>query len=132
MTMAIKAKINTKGFDAYFERIRRAGLSIEGAADRAALAGGNVLKTGMRERVRKLTHNLEEHIDVEPVNNGTFRGVEVGLIHADAETARYGTVQEYGSSSVSPQSFVRATVDEDMTAARRAMRDSLKREGVVE
>lgn len=130
--MAIKAKISTIGFDRAFETIRRAGGSIEAAADRALLAGARVLFVEMKSLVPVDTHNLEEHIEIGDVDvNGTFRAVEVGLVNADAETARYGAVQEYGSSSVAPQSYIRAAVDGAGKAARRAMAESLKKDGAI-
>jgi hypothetical protein len=40
----------------------------------------------------------------------------------NAEIARYGNAQEYGTSNMAAQSYIRATVDEDMGAARAAMK----------
>ena len=77
----------------------------------------------MQRRVRKDTHHLEESIEAsEPKQDGNFVYIEVGLINADAETARYGNANEYGTSSMPAQPYIRPALDEDMTKARAAMR----------
>jgi hypothetical protein len=69
-----------------------------------------------------------------PHQDGNFHYVEVGVVNADADTATYGNVQEYGSPSknIQPQSYIRAGTDRKGAAAKRAIRDSLKAEGMVD
>lgn len=131
--MAVRSKLTTKGFDKYLEDIAKSGKNVDAVTDKALLAGGGVLKDGMRKRAPKDTHNLEEHLDVDgPFQEGNFHFVEVGLKRGtDAETARYGNAQEYGSSSMPAQPYIRPTLDEDAKKARKAMKQVFEEEGVL-
>jgi len=131
--MAVRVSWTLTGIGDYLERIRKAGQDVDAAAGRAVQAGGAVLLDGMKRRVRKDTHNLEQHLEESPVNqDGNLVSVEVGMSRdVDADTARYGNAQEYGTSSMAAQSYIRATVDNDGAKARRAMRESLESEGVL-
>jgi HK97 gp10 family phage protein len=122
--MAIRVKLETKGLTKYLEQIAASAQNIDELVDDALKAGGEVLKAGMRRRVRKDSHNLEEHIDIEgPKVDGNQHFIFVGLKKTkDAVLARYGNAQEYGTSNMAAQSYIRATVDEDMGAARAAMK----------
>jgi HK97 gp10 family phage protein len=134
--MATKGRINTKGFEQYLERIARAGSDIDAAAGRALQAGGDVLLAGMKRRVPKDTRNLEEHLVIDgPHQDGNYIYIDVGIPsdkRTDAETARYGNAQEYGTSSMPAQPYIRPTMDEERAKARRAMRSSLKKERMVD
>ena len=127
--MTTRLKLETKGFSEYLERVAQAGKDLDTAADQALAAGGEILLAGMQRRVPKDTHNLEGNLEMtEPQRDGNFHVIEVGLSKkADAETARYGNVQEYGSSSMAAQPYVRPALDEDMGKARVAMRQILKK-----
>lgn len=131
--MAVRAKLETKGFAEYLERIAQAGKDVDLAAAEALQAGGEVLLAGMQRRVPKDTHNLEQHLAVDgPHRDGNFHYVEVGLDKkSDADTARYGNAQEFGTSSMAAQPFVRPTLDTDMAKARRAMRDVFEANGII-
>ncbi len=123
------ARVTTKGLEESLEALAQLGRDLDAAAGRALLAGGEVLKAGMRRRVPKDTHNLEEHIDIDgPHRDGNFHYVEVGVVNADAETARYGNAQEYGTSSMAAQPYVRPTVDADKGKASKAMKAVLVEE----
>jgi HK97 gp10 family phage protein len=130
--MAVRAKLSTKGFAEYLERIAEAGGSVDAAADRALEAGGAVLLAGMQARVPKDTRNLENSLVIEgPIADGNFHYILVGLDrNADANTARYGTAQEYGTPRMAAQPYVRPTMDADKGKASKAMRDSLKKDGI--
>jgi len=131
--MATKAKFQTKGFDKYFEALAAADRDIDAAADKALMAAGQVLLGGMKERVPKDTHNLESHLAIEgPIVDGNFHYIEVGIEKgADAETARYANAQEYGSTSMAAQPYIRPTLDKDKKKARAAVRKSLKEDGKI-
>ncbi len=131
--MVVRSKITTNGFEAYLEKLAQAGANIDAVADDALSAGGDVLLNGMRKRVPKDTRNLENHLArSEPVQDGNFHYVEVGMAKGtDAETARYGNTQEYGSSSMQAQPYIRPTFDEDMPKARAAMRKKFKEAGAL-
>jgi HK97 gp10 family phage protein len=120
------------GFDEYLDKIALAGKDIDQAAENAVVVGGDVLKEGMQERAPKDEHDLENAIvRTEPERDGNFVFVEVGVIGANADITRYGTAQEFGSSSMEAQPYVRSTVDRDAAKMRRAQRASLEKDGVL-
>lgn len=89
-------------------------------------AGADVVLAGMQRRVRVRTGKLKSHLKRSEVQReGNVSLIEIGLIDAPGEVVRYGTVQEYGSSSVSAQSFERATMTEDKAKIRKAMKGVL-------
>ncbi len=130
--MTTRGKLSTKGFDEYLERIVEAGRNVDQAAARALAAGAEVALAGMQRRVPKDTRNLEANLAAtEPKQDGNYTFVEVGVIGADAETARYGNAQEYGTSSMPAQPYIRPTFDEDKARIRAAMRKSLEQDGTL-
>jgi HK97 gp10 family phage protein len=133
--MATWVKLTTKGFEEYLENLARAGKNIDAVTDKALNAGGEVLLKGMKRRVPKDTHNLENNLKIEgPKKDGNYHFVIVGLVHADANTARYGTAQEYGWLSKKGhnpgQPYIRPTLDEDKRKAGKAMLEVFKEAGV--
>lgn len=121
-----KGIFKLSGIDEYMEQIQAAGLDILPAAVQAVEAGSDVLLAGMQRRVPKDTHNLEAHLSKEIEIEGDYVFAQVGLVDADAETARYGNAQEYGSVSMPAQPYVRPAMDEDRRRALKAMKDALK------
>ena len=128
--MPVRVKFSTKGFDEWLERVAQAGKSVDQVTDRALDAGGEVRLVGMRQRVPKDTHNLENNLSVDgPKADGNYHYIEVGLNRdVDADTARYGTVQEYGAVDTPAQPYIRPTLDTDLGKARAAMRQVFKEE----
>jgi HK97 gp10 family phage protein len=130
--MPTRAKLTLKGFDRYLEAIKEAGRDVDAAAARAVQAGGEVALNGMQERVPKDTHNLEEHLELQTGRDGNVHYAEIGLLKdTDADTARYGNVQEFGSTTTAAQPYVRPTMDEDKNKIRKAMRESLEKDGLL-
>lgn len=130
--MATKAKLTTKGLNEWLEAIAQAGVNIDEAAARMLEAGGDVVLDGMVRRAPELTGNLKGALTrTEPKQDGNYIYIEVGLVGADAETARYGNAQEYGTSSMAAQPYVRPALDEDMGRARKAMIDVAKQEAIL-
>jgi HK97 gp10 family phage protein len=128
--MPLKTRLTTKGLEEYLDRLARESADIDAAADAALKAGGTVLVAGERERVAKDTHNLEEHITMsEPEADAGFHFIWVGLVGADANTARYGNVQEFGSRHTQAHPYQRPTMDSDMGRARGEMRRVLRERG---
>lgn len=127
--MPIKTRLTTSGFAEYLEELVRAGRDVDAAADEALQAGGEVLLQGMQQRVPVDTHNLQSKLALsEPQKDGDFHFVEVGLLAGtDAETARYGNVQEFGSAHTPARPYVRPTLDADMGRARARMRAIFER-----
>lgn len=128
--MTVRVKFSTKGFEEWLEKVQQAGMSVDLVTDKALDAGGQVLLEGMLRRVPRDTHNLANNLSVDgPHQDGNFHYIEVGLNRqVDADTARYGTAQEYGTSSMAAQPYVRPTLDEDMRKARTAMVNVFKQE----
>ena len=130
--MTTRAKISTKGFEEYLEKLASIGADVDESIQRALIAGAEVAVEGMRRRVPKDTHNLEKHIQATEVKqNGNFSFVEIGVLNADDETARYGNAQEYGTSSMPAQPYIRPTIAEDREKIRRAMKESLIEDGTL-
>jgi HK97 gp10 family phage protein len=134
--MATQTYFSLKGLEEYLEKISAAGQDIDEAAAIAILEGCEVMKEGMQRRVAKDTHNLEQHIQIDgPHQEGNYIFAEVGVIHkkefTDAETARYGNAQEYGTSSMSAQPYIRPTIKGDKTKALREMKKSLEEAGAI-
>ncbi len=128
----MKSKLTTKGFEEYLEKLAMAGEDIDGISDEALVAGGKVLVAGMKRRVRVREGNLKKNITMlGPTRDGNFHFVEVGLLKTDKKTAIYGKVQEFGSSSVKAQPYIRPTFSSDMARARAEMREVFKARGAL-
>jgi HK97 gp10 family phage protein len=130
--MAVRYAFKLSGLEEYLEKIQQAGVDIDEAVDRALVAGAGVILAGMKKRVPKRTGNLESHLTMtEPRRDGNVHYIDLGLLGADAKTARYGMVQEYGSTHDQAQPYIRSSFDMDKAAARRAERESLKQDGMI-
>ena len=130
--MTDRFNIDMQGIDAYLKKLTDASENVDESAINAVLAGGEVAKDGMQMRVAKDTHNLEKHIVVGEVKrDGNFTSVDVGVLHADEETSRYGNAQEYGTSSMPAQPYIRPTQKEDAGKIKKTMKESLIEDGVL-
>ena len=114
------------GIEDYMAEIQQAGLDIVKAAERAVDTGSEIALAGMQRRVPKDTHNLEAHLQKELEVEGDTVVATVGIIAPDADTARYGTVQEFGSVSMPAHSYVRPTMDNDRRKILKAMKTELR------
>lgn len=132
--MPVKAKITTKGFEEWLERVAQAGKDVDQVTDQALLAGGEVLLEGMLKRVPRLTGNLAANLSIDgPQLDGNYHFIQVGLNHGvDSDTARYGAVQEYGASDTPAQPYIRPSLDSEIGKARRAMKTVFKKELGIE
>jgi HK97 gp10 family phage protein len=130
--MSTTGRLDFSGLSNYLEEIARAGLDVDAAAARALDAGAQPILQEMEVLVPKDTHNLENHLNVDgPHRTGNFSYVDIGIVTADKDTAIYGNVQEYGSSSVEAQPYIRPSFKSRKARAMRAMKDSLKSEGFI-
>jgi hypothetical protein len=67
-----------------------------------------------------------------PFRDANFHYVLIGISQkADPETVRYGNAQEYGTSSMGAQPYIRPTLDSDMSKARKAMRNTFEEIGIL-
>lgn len=130
--MPTRAKLTTKGLEKYLEALAQAGRDVDAAAARAVQAGADVALDGMKKRVPRDTGNLERNLEVATGRDGNMHWGEIGLLKGvDADTARYGNVQEFGSSTMTAQPYIRPTMAEDKGKIRAAMRESLEQDGVI-
>jgi HK97 gp10 family phage protein len=128
--MATKGQLSFNGLSAYLEDLAAAGQDVDAAAERALEAGAEPILNEMIRLVPKDTHNLEQHLDTDgPNRDGNFISIDIGIINADKDTAIYGNVQEYGSSSNAAQPYIRPALKGKKAAAMGAMKESLKAEG---
>ncbi len=132
--MSTSAKLKFD-FTPYLEKLAQAGQDIDADADRAALAGGQVLQAGMKRRVAVLTGDLQSHVEIDGPNvDGNRHSVDVGILRkkgTSAETARKANAQEFGTSSMPAHPFVRPTEVEDRGKAIQAVKESLKADGAI-
>lgn len=134
--MTTQTNVKTSGFDEYLEKIAKAGSNIDASADKAVLAGGEVFQDEMIANVPLLTGNLADHIKIKgPIRDGNFHYVEVGVIHddafTDAETARYGNAQEYGSVKNAAHPYIRPGATSGKPKATKKMKESLIEDGAI-
>ncbi len=132
----MRTVLTTKGFDEYLEKLARAGKDIDAIADEALTAGAEILVKGMVCRAPERTGNLRRHIAfTPPEKDGNFHFTIVGLIpkkkYTDADTARYGMAQEFGTAHTSAHPFIRPTFDEDMKKARATMKGIFVERGAI-
>ncbi|BCY18690.1 hypothetical protein hrd7_25390 [Leptolinea sp. HRD-7] len=122
-------------FNGYLAKLDRTIADIDGAADRAALAGARVAEKGMKRRVAVLTGELQEHIEIDgPRRDGNVHSVEIGVLRkkgASAEIARKANAQEYGTSSMPAHPYARPTMIEDKAEINKAIRESLEKEKML-
>ena len=125
-------KLSLDGLGKYLEDLAAAGRDVDAAAKKALPIGGEIIADEMVRLVPKDTHHLEDTIGVEgPNQEGNFIYVDVGVITGDKETAIYGNVQEYGSSSVEAQPYIRPSFRSRKAAAMKAMKQSLQSDGML-
>jgi len=130
--VATSGRLEFSGLANYLEDLAQAGQDVDAAAQRALSKGAEEILPVMQALVPKDTHNLEGHLSIDgPHQDGNFSYVDIGIIEADKETAIYGNVQEYGSSSAAAQPYIRPALKSRKAAAMRAMKESLKVEGFV-
>jgi len=122
--MATRVKLTTKGFEPFMEQIVSMGKDLDMITDRALMAGGQVLLDGMRRRAPELTGKLKDSLVIDgPHQDGNFHFILVGMPRsAGADVARYGNAQEYGTSSMAAQPYLRPTLDEDKRKAGAIMK----------
>lgn len=96
-------------------------------------AGAEAALVGMQSRVRVRTGKLKGSLKRSEVRrDGNVSVVDIGLLGAPADVARYGTAQEFGSSSMEAKSYIRATMNEDKTKIYRAMKARMAERGLGE
>ena len=137
--MTVRYQMKLTGLEEYLERIVQAGLNVDASAAKAVEAGSEIVLDSMLEKVPvgqapEDPHpgNLKKHVKrTQPQQDGNLIFCQIGVLDADANTAIYGNVQEYGSGSNSPQPYVRPAFDENKGKVRAAEKAVLEAEGVL-
>ncbi|MBE3038437.1 MAG: hypothetical protein IMZ62_06465 [Chloroflexi bacterium] len=143
--MVCRVSSSAKGLEDLLETLVRKGLDVDAAAAKAVAAGGDEILDGMLGNVPvgdagkgdphpgQLMRTLKR---TEPELSGNYTFVIVGMPpDAPADVARYGNAQEYGygrgGKQYAPQSYIRKGYDEKKSAARKAIKDTLKQEEML-
>lgn len=132
--MTVRYKFGVpKGLYQLMDDLQQAGVDVDLVADEMLTVGSGVILKGMKQRVPKLTHNLEHKLEVSAVQReGNRHFVLIGLVPGvDADTARYGNVREFGSAKLPAQPYVRPSFDEDGSEAFREMKKIAIARGVA-
>lgn len=109
------------------ELARLEGTELDATAAEILEAGADVALAGMERRAPVKTGKLKGHLKKGPVQqDGNRSVVEIGILDAPGEVVRYGTAQEYGTSSVPAQSYMRETMKLDRAKIYAAMRKVLE------
>lgn len=141
--MTCRVTYSMKGIEDLMETLTQKGEDVDASAGRAVAAGGDEILKGMLDNVPvgglrdphpgQLKRAL---VRTEPKLDGNFTFVEVGISRsASADVDRYGNAQEYGyrrgGKHYAPQSYIRKGFDEKKAAARKALKESLIKDGMV-
>ena len=138
--MPIRAQWNMKGMANYLEDIAQAGIDIDVAAEKAVVAGGQIILNTMLEDVPvgkspedRHPGQLKSHIKMsDPVHEGNTVFVDVGIEEsAPADVHIYGGVQEYGSTSNQAQPYIRPAFDKNKARVKAAQKKALHDEGLL-
>lgn len=120
------------GISQMLEDLAALGQDMDTAAETILEAGADVAVEGMRRRVRKDKGTLQDTLQKSPVvHDGNVALIEVGqLKRTPAREAIKASVHEFGSSSIEPQSFVRAAMNEDKAKIYGAMKKAAQEFGL--
>lgn len=133
----MKVKLELKGLEEYLERIVQAGNDVDEAAVAALEAGSNVMVDGMQRRAPYDESNFSEpHLrdalkKSEVHSDGSYHWVEVGLVDADGPMMRKAMANEFGTSSMSAQPYIRPTIAEDKAKIIAAEKEVLQSRGMM-
>ena len=134
--MSVRSNFSLRGMSEWLEKIGQTGKNVDDSAAKAVMAGAKVAQEGMIDRAPEKTGNLKANIKIKgPIQEGNEISALVGVIHdkayTDAETARYGMAQEYGTSSMSAHPYIRPTLKADNRKIRGAERKVLKEDAIL-
>jgi len=114
------------------EKVQAASASLEESVDRALDAGAKTALEGMQKRVPVRTGFLANHLRRKPATgDGNYRYSVAEVDFSDRDSILYAVYVEFGTALRPAQPFMRPAFDEDAAAIRRAMRDSLKKDGTL-
>lgn len=114
------------------EKVQKVGASLEESVDRALDEGAKIALEGMQKRVPVRTGFLANHLRRIPAEgDGVYHYSIAEVDFDDRESILYAVYVEFGTALRPAQPFMRPAFDEDAAAIRRAMRDSLKKDGTL-
>lgn len=129
--MTTRGTFSLKGLDAYLEELAQAERDIDAIAPEVLMESGEEVKADMQRFVPKDLRNLENSIVVDgPHRDGNFHYVDIGVITDDSDIAIYGNVQEYGSSSVAAQPYIRPALEKNKNIIRKTLKKLFERMGI--
>lgn len=129
--MTTKATFSLNGIDAWLEDVARIEADIDQVAPEVLVSAGTQVQRTMQALVPVDTGNLQNHIVVDgPRQDGNFHYVEIGVIGADANTATYGNVIEYGSTRQAAQPYIRPGLARNRGAIKAALLEFFARFGI--
>ena len=142
--MVCRVSSSMKGIEDLMENLVTLGVDVDKSAAKAVAAGGDEILDGMLINVPVGDAAHDPHpgqlkralVRTEPKLDGNYTFVEVGISRkTSADIARYGNAQEYGyrrgGKQYPPQSYIRRGLDEKKNAARKALKDSLVKDGML-
>ena len=125
--MPLRTTLDIQGIEQTLEELARQAMDVNQATVEALKVGGSVLLNEMLVRVPRDTGNLAKNlVYTPPAMDGNYIFTVVGISkNADADTARYGAAQEYGTAKMAAQLYIRPALDNGFRKARIAMREKL-------
>ncbi len=126
-----------KGLMELYDQLAELGEDIDQVAAESLDAGADVVLAGMKKRVAVDTGKLKDSLKKsKPKREGNETMIEIGQIPEEGkispQDAIKANVNEFGSSSMVAQPFVRPTMTEDKSKITKAMRKPFIDRGIVE
>lgn len=120
-----------------YDQLAELGEDIDQVAAESLDAGADVVLAGMKKRVPVDTGDLKNQLKKGKVKrDGNVTMIEIGQVGEDSKIsprdAIKANVNEFGSSSMPAQPFVRPTMTEDKSKINKAMRKPFIDRGIVE
>lgn len=120
-----------------YDQLAELGEDIDQVAAESLDAGADVVLAGMKKRVPVDTGDLKNQLKKgKTKRDGNVTMIEIGQVGEDSkispQDAIKANVNEFGSSSMQAQPFVRPTMTEDKSKINKAMRKPFIDRGIVE
>lgn len=137
--MATKGTFSMTGLSDWLEDLARAGQDVDAVVQEVLMEGAAPVLAEMQRLVPVGSAaegdphpgNLRNHLAIDgPHQEGNFNYVDVGVIDADAETAIYGNVQEYGSGHNAAQPYIRPAIKKHKSVIKKTLKAVLERYGL--
>ncbi|MBO1003738.1 HK97-gp10 family putative phage morphogenesis protein [Pseudogracilibacillus auburnensis] len=114
------------GIDDLIDKLERTGHQVEQGKDEAVLEGAKVMQKATKERVPKLTRNLEMHVEISDVKDG-----EAEVYVEQQGKAYYGYFHEVGTSKMRARPFMGPAFNASKMKIERAIADKIRQRLMV-